>query len=340
APGRWKIGRTANVEPLLGGLDDVVGWGIALALSATVLSFLAAWKISRHFSGSVEALAEGVRKVGRGELDASVRVDGEDELGALARGFNRMILDLKSAVHVREERVRLEERDRLRSELLANVSHDLRTPLTAVQWSVENLQAGVAGEMNEVQKTYLQGIEKSAGHLLLLIDDLISFSRLDAGRLKLETSPLELAFVAREAVRLLSPLIEKKRLAVAVEGEARLEGDGDRLRQVFSNLIDNAIKFSPEGGRIEVAIREEGDVALALVRDQGPGIEPSLREAVFERFRSERGKGVGIGLNLARSLVRLHGGDLTAEDAPGGGACFRVELPKGGPHGKRMRADC
>ncbi len=146
--------------------------------------------------------------------------------------------------------------------------------------------------------------------------------------------------MVREAVRLLSPLSEKKRLSVSVEGEARLEGDGDRLRQVFSNLIDNAIKFSPEGGRIEVAIREEEDRVVALVEDQGPGIEPSRREAVFERFRSERSKGVGIGLNLARSLARLHGGDLTAEAAPGGGACFRLEIPKGGPHGKGMRADC
>ena len=327
--GEWRLARLADVEDLLGGLNRVVGFGLLVAAGAGLACAAVSWRMSLGMVKSIEALARTAKRVGAGDLEARVGVDRTDELGDLARAFNAMAEELRRALSAVEERARLEERDRARAELLANVSHDLRTPVTAVRWSVDNMLDGVVGRIEPRQAEYLEGMRESADHLLLLIDDLIHLSRLEAGRLELQREELDLGRVAREAARMLEPVALRKRVRIDVSGEAAVRGDRDRLRQVFANLLDNAVAFSPEGGvvRVEVDQRQPGRRAIAIVSDQGPGVSPEIRPRLFERFQSGRSSGVGIGLHLARSLVRLHGGELSLDDGAENGARLRIELP-------------
>lgn len=331
-PGPLRTALLADVEDLLRGLGHAVGLGLLLALAAGVLVALAAWRLNLHLARAVESLGAGARRLGGGDLTARLREDRRDELGELARAFNRMAAELETAMRAVAERARLEERDRMRRELLANVSHDLRTPLTAIRWSVENLQAGVAGPLTENQADYLSGIHESASHLLVLIEDLLSLARLEAGRLALQKEDLSVGAAAAEAAAMLQPLALRKSVEVRIAGAARARADRERLRQVFANLLDNAVRHSPERGRVTVAIGPGtgGSGARVSVSDQGAGVPAEQREAIFERFRSQSGAGLGIGLHLSRSLVRLHGGDLWAEESDGGGARFVFTLPGDG----------
>jgi signal transduction histidine kinase/HAMP domain-containing protein len=231
---------------------------------------------------------------------------------------------------------RLRDAQRNRDYFLQNVNHELRTPLTAILGWSEILSEDHPD--SETTRTATDQIRRSAQLLLALISDLLDLSRFQDGRTQLELEDVDLGTLVAEAVEPVSVMVEGKGIAltlsVPVPGSATARVDPMRMRQVLWNLVHNAVKFTPRGGRIEVkAAAEDGGVSFA-VSDSGVGIDPKDLPFIFERFRQADGsttrayRGMGIGLALVKAFVELHGGTVTAESQPGRGTTFRVNIPK------------
>ena len=295
---------------------------LAIVLGLAVAVALVLW-ITRRATRPLRDLERAARRVAEGDLQAEVREGGAEELDAVARSFNAMVRQLA-------------RRDRIAREFLMRVTHDLRTPLTAIRGHALALSDGVVPE-NAVPRS-LGAIASEANRLEVLVTDLLDLARMDADRFRLHISLVSAADPMRAAVDAMSSAANTKGVAIAddIADLPVVTTDPDRVQQAIGNLIDNAIRWTPAGGTITVSARPGTDGGVvAMVSDTGPGIEPDMREMVFEPFRSAEtpdGKiGSGLGLAIARQLIRALGGDLTAGDAPGGGARFTIHLPPEAP---------
>jgi two-component system, sensor histidine kinase ChiS len=230
---------------------------------------------------------------------------------------------------------RLREADQLKSDFVSNVSHELRTPLTVIKGSVDNMLDGITGTFNEKQERYLHRLQGNSDRLSRLINDLLDLSRIEAGHLQLHPGKVWIEEVCRNVVESLTPLAEEGGIDLQLK-DGRLPvsawGDADRVHQILLNLVNNAIKFTPSGGQVEVGVVQEGEFVRTSVADTGEGISPDQLESVFEKFyqvgdSSANGRGAGIGLSIARRLVELHGGRIWVESGEGQGSTFLFTLP-------------
>ena len=243
-----------------------------------------------------------------------------------------------------KEMEKLREVDRLKSDFVSHVSHELRTPLTAIKGSIDNMLDGLTGDLNEKQARYLQRMKGNTEHLVRLIEDILDLSRIEAGQIALNPKPLQLARLIAEVCDSLRPLAagRKIELTAATPADLGLTADRDRLTQVLLNLAGNALKFTPEGGRVSVSAEPSGASVRIAVRDTGPGIDPRETAQIFQRFfrgstaARERAEGTGLGLAIAKSLVELHGGTIAVESVLGAGTTFTVDLPAAGPPPRRI----
>lgn len=234
--------------------------------------------------------------------------------------------------------------NRAKSEFLAVMSHELRTPLSAIIGYSDLLRGGVAGEINEKQEQQLGRIRASADHLLELIEEILTFSQLEAGKAELDWEPLDAAEVTAEVVDLVRPLAQRKGLHLTTRGEPELEivADARKLRQILLNLIANGIKFTDEGG-VDVVLEPAGDRLRWRVTDTGIGIGPENIQEIFtpfwqvEQSRTRRNDGSGLGLTVARGLAQLMGGSLDVESELGVGTTFTVELPARPPESEGVQ---
>jgi two-component system phosphate regulon sensor histidine kinase PhoR len=237
------------------------------------------------------------------------------------------------AVLVLHDITDLKRADQIRRDFVANVSHELRTPLTAIRGYVEALTddptSSEAGRFLEVISRHTLRMER-------LVRDLLRLARLDAGQETLERSACSVAAIVSGVEHEMEAQLETRhqRLSVTIDADASMvPGDAAKLHDVFRNLIENAIHYSPDGGTIEVASHRRGDQVVITVADRGPGIPAGELQRVFERFyRVDRSRtrdpgGTGLGLSIVRHLVGLHGGQVSASNREGGGACFTVTLP-------------
>ena len=233
-----------------------------------------------------------------------------------------------------EAKEELERASKFKDQFLSTMSHELRTPLNAVLGFSDLLTEERYGPLNDRQRRYISHIHTGGKHLLRLINDILDLSKIEAGRLQLaiESVPVRTSFA--EVADAMRPLAEKKShsLVVNTSKELSVRADAVRLRQVLMNLIGNAIKFTPEGGKIELAARQLGEVVRVEVRDSGPGIPPAEQQRIFEAFyRSNQTEktveGTGLGLAITKRLVELHGGHLDLESQEGLGSCFYFTLP-------------
>jgi signal transduction histidine kinase len=222
---------------------------------------------------------------------------------------------------------------RVREAILANLSHELKTPLAAQLASVELLRDGLADEMGVGEAaTLVSALERSTLRLTSLVDNLLISSRLEAGEWGMRAEPVDLDEVGQEAASLLAPLFAQRRqvLVCALAGLPAVRGDRTQLLQELLNLLGNANKFAPEGTVVQLGGAPQGAAVALWVEDQGPGLPPGGAEPLFERFRRAPGvapRGVGLGLWIARAIVERHGGTVSAETAISGGARFTVKLP-------------
>lgn len=229
---------------------------------------------------------------------------------------------------------RLKQLERQREEFVANVSHELRTPLSLIKGYVETLLDG-AQNNPEVAERFLKIIERNANRLDLLIQDLLTISALESGRMKLELSAVGMHALAEKVFTDLHSKAENKSMTLVNElPEIITQGDLNRLDQVLTNLVDNAIKYGRAEGSVTVGGRKLDDGKLEIfVRDDGPGIPPEALDRVFERFyrvdkaRSRDQGGTGLGLSIVKHIVHAHGGEVWAESEPGKGATFFFTVP-------------
>jgi signal transduction histidine kinase len=299
-------------------------WELVLAgvIGAAIALVIARW-VARGMTQPLRDMAQAAHRMETGDYSQRVSTESRDEVGQLAVAFNRMSSELESL-------------ERLRRDLVANVSHELKTPISALRAHLENLLDGV----EEPDPETLQVMLAQSERLGRLVDELLDLSRLESGDVPLDRGSVELAPLVAEVLSEIEVARPERgvRLADAVPKDIPpVFADRERVHQVLFNLLDNAVRFTPEGGRVTVsASRHNGSVDVA-VADTGPGIAPEDLPRVFERFyrvdesRSRDDGGTGIGLAIARSVVEAHGGTIWAESEPGRGSTFTFELPAASP---------
>jgi len=304
--------------------DLLIGAGAGSLLLALALGLL----LSDSFVVPLRKTQRRLATIAAGDFTGHVDVSNRDEIGVLAADVNRMNDQLRGLYQ------ELETASRHKSDFLATMSHELRTPLNAIIGFSEMLHEQMFGELNERQLAHVERVLEASEHLLSLINDVLDLAKIEAGEMALELSEVAILDVLRSAISLHS---ERARhggveLSLATEPEEiTINADGRRIRQIVFNLVSNAVKFTPAGGRVDVSARlDDGQVEVA-VADTGPGIAPEDQETIFEEFKQatddKRAEGTGLGLPLARKLVELHGGRLRVESEEGRGSTFRFTLP-------------
>jgi PAS domain S-box-containing protein len=239
-----------------------------------------------------------------------------------------------------EARRLAEESTAAKGKFLSMMSHDLRTPLTAIDGNAQMLAAGVDGPLNDGQLESVAAIREACRMQMTLIGDILEFARLDSGRVQVQTRPIPVAEVVARAKTLLGVQVGEAHLDLTTDacGDATVLADPNRLQQILLNLLTNALKFTPPGGRIEVGCESDGDRVRIRVRDTGVGISPGQLERIFSPFvqvetalapsaHTAASRGVGLGLAISRELARAMHGDVTAESTPGSGSVFTIDLP-------------
>ena len=289
-------------------------WQFRYALLAALATSLALTQFLAHgMTSPLRQMTTAARAMARGDYSRRVRATSRDEIGQLAAAFNQMAADLGAA-------------DEYRRGLIGNVSHELRTPITALRAVLENVVDGVAEPDAKTMRMALSQTER----LGELVTNLLDLSRIEGGAIPLQISRFGVDEFLREAVEHVSVSAADVTVAVRVSPpDLAAVADPARLRQVVVNLVDNAIRHSPAGGRVMVLASRHASGLRLEVTDQGPGIAPAERERVFERFTrgATSDGGTGLGLAIARWAVELHGGTIEVLEI-GAGCRIKVTLPE------------
>lgn len=310
---------TVVFSPQVGFVLTVSRAAILAALAAGLAALVIGTWLFRRITRPLTALSHAARTMESGQFEVRVPASSGDELGAVAHSFN----------HMAEE---LQRQESLRQQMVADVAHELRTPLSVMQGTLEAMLDGV---LKPSQKE-LRNLHGEARRLARLVEDLRTLSLADAGQLKLELAPVEIGDLVEQVAGSMESLARSRKIKMETQIASDLpaiRGDEDRLAQVLTNLIDNALRYTPQGGRVTVSAANNSDQIVLAVRDTGPGIAPQDIPMVFEHFwrgdksRSRAGGGSGIGLAIVRQLARMHGGQAEVDSQIGQGSTFRVYLP-------------
>jgi signal transduction histidine kinase len=300
-----------------------VKWLLVVAAVVAGLAVLLMGSIqARRIVAPVRALADAARRVAAGEF-AQIPVTSQDELGEMALAFNTMAAELK-------------QQHTLRRRVMADIAHELRTPLSVLQIDLESIEDGLAEPTPEV----VTRLQEEVTLLNRLVEDLRMLSLAEAGELKLEVQPVDVAHLVQTAVERVRGAAQDKEVSLTSElpeGLPAVAGDAQRLSQVLSNLLSNALRHTPQGGQIAVGARQvDGKDVRITVQDNGEGIPADELPHVFERFyrtdhaRSRDTGGSGLGLTIARSLVEAHNGRIWVESVEHKGSTFTFSLPVSG----------
>lgn len=292
---------------------------VSIAAGAVaVVALVAAFWLARRIVRPVEELTDAARRLESGDLSRRIATVSADEIGSLGRAFNSMAESI-------------ERNETLRKQMTSDVAHELRTPLNNISGYLDAIADGVV----EPTPGVVGSLQEEANLLVRLVNDLEQLSLADAGHQVLQRERVALAVIVERSAALVSPRATARRVSVELylARGAIVEGDAGRLAQVCRNLLENAIRHTPEGGRVQVRLRlEDGSVVLE-VADSGAGIAVEHLPFIFERFyradasRNRATGGAGLGLSIVRQLIEAHGGSVAASNGPEGGALFRVTLP-------------
>lgn len=311
---------------------SVMSFGIiVLALAATVVP--AGWPLRIAVLGIIAlVVAEGLANHRRTDQliysEHALKQHNERLIQAVAAA-TRELRDANKALAT--SNLELMETDRLREALVANVTHDLRTPLTAIKGAAENLLDGIAGKLDADQREYVEIVRDHATRLGATVNELLHAARLEAGKVSLSPEPIDVIALVEDVTRGLETLARERGIRVEARGRrVVVAADREKLHRAVENLVSNAIKFTADGGEVVVEVEGSADAVEVAVRDTGHGIPAEELPRLFERFYrgSARAPGTGLGLSIARNLVRLHGGEITVSSQVGRGSEFRVRLPR------------
>ena len=342
----WLTGRPERyvlvVRPLL---TDIAALFLFLGLVSGLFGFplalsaIGAFLSHRGIARPLDSLVEGTKRLSKGDLDHEIEVKSKDEFREVADSFNLMTRDLRKLIHELAEKKKLEELAELKSQFILGVSHDLKTPLTTIKGCAHNLLAGVIGPLTKGQKEYLEMILKDCDQLVSRIDGLLYLAKLEDGKVKLKLEPIEPVDLVQTALEGVRHLAKRKNMALNCSIDASLPkvmADWERAREVLNNLLDNAVKFTPEGGSITVGASDKSHTkgfVLVSVSDTGIGIPLDSHDLIFQSFRQLpdlEGRvphGTGLGLSIVKSLVELHGGKVWVQSEVGTGSTFYFTLP-------------
>jgi signal transduction histidine kinase len=317
-------GATVTAQAEASRLEARTWTAVLVALGAALgLGIAGTAVIANRLTRSLRVLAGATLAVGSERFAEPVRVTGRDEIAALSRAFNVMA-------------ARLREVDQLKQSFLATVTHELRSPLTSIREAAHLLHEQVPGELNPKQTRLVAIVAESSERLLRLVNQILELSRIRAGMMGMVRARLDVQRVAVRAVDELRAQAEEAGLVLTLEQVGQrfeIVGDEDRLIQVAVNLLGNAIRFTPRGGRVTVRVVDAGSEVELQVEDTGVGITAAALPHVFEWYgqaHQDRG-GTGLGLAIVRSIVHAHGGRVTVESQEGKGSRFTALLPRRGP---------
>ena len=301
---------------------------VAVAIGSVMLALLLGSILSWSLIGPIRRMQAQLAGIAAGDFSRHVDVTNRDELGTLAGNINHMNDELGRLY------TELDAASRHKTEFLANMSHELRTPLNAIIGFSQVLREQMFGELNPRQAEYLDDILGSGQHLLNLINDILDLSKVEAGRMELQSSVFALAPIVENALVTVRERATREGIDLRSQIDphvGEVEGDERKVKQILFNLLSNAVKFTPQGGRVVVGARPaDGRVQIA-VQDSGVGISAEDQGRIFDEFyqvaTGRAHEGTGLGLALTRRLVELHGGKLEVMSAPGTGSTFTFSLP-------------
>ena len=295
--------------------QTIVPVGMVACAVAILLGLFLTWQLT----GPLRKLKTAAQGIAGGDLSQRVDIKSRDEIGDLGRTFNEMAENLAHA-------------EELRQNMTADIAHELRTPLSVIRGNLEAILDGVF----QPTKENVASIHKQAILLSRLVDDLQELALADAGQLRIEREPTDLASLIQRTINAIKPRAEQDGVAVVTDlahDLPILSADPQRLSQVMGNLLDNALRHSPQGGTVTVRANEVADSVQVDVVDQGPGLNSEELSLVFERFyrgdkaRARATGGAGLGLAIVKQLVEAHGGKVWAQSGEDGGATFSFTLP-------------
>ncbi len=294
---------------------------VLIFVVVALVALLAGMIFSRVLTKPIVTLTGVIGRMSKGDFAARVPETGSGELKHLAAAFNSMS-------------ERLQTLDQSRNEFVSNASHELKTPLATMKILIESL-IYQPDMQQELRTEFLTDINAEINRLSAIVSDLLTLVQVDAHSMRLDREKMSLSAVAKETAHRLEPMAQKRgqTISLSLDDSGDMYADKSKLRQVVYNLLDNAIKYSQEGGKIDLSVLRSGRDIVMTVKDNGPGIKAEHLTHVFDRFyrvdkaRSRDSGGTGLGLSIVRQIVLLHGGNIRAESEEGKGSSFIVELP-------------
>jgi signal transduction histidine kinase len=341
-----------------------------VTLGVIGIGFLLTLIFTRILLKPIEELASATEKIAEGDLSQAVKIRSRDEIGDLARAFNQMTLQLKDSRNELESRVEertqqlerniaelnnartvtlkmlenlqsakielervnleLKEADETRMKFIGMASHELKTPLTAIKANIDFILSGKGGRVPDDLKPHLLTIQRNTNRIQGTMDHMLDFTRIKSGHLPLDPEPIPLFEVVGGYIHEVKPVEKNITIQVDIPGDLFVYADRNRLHDIFINLLSNAFKFTPEGGKVSVFASQRDDEILHEVRDTGMGIPEDKLQKIFEEFyQAEGGKygGTGLGLSIAKRVIEEHGGKIWVDSRPGKGSVFYFTLP-------------
>ena len=309
------------VEEMIESLASVENRMIFVFVVVALAAMLVALFFSRVLTRPITSLTGTIQKMGKGDLSVRVPVKGSGELRDLAVSYNVMAEQLETL-------------DQSRNQFVSNASHELKTPLATMKILLETLI--YQPEMpQELRTEFMEDMNHEINRLTDIITDLLTLTRMDNHQVQLNRETVDATHLTQDVIRLLKPMAEQHQqtLTERIAAGVTLSADASKLRQVLDNLVENAVKYTPDGGDIAVTMARQGRFVVWTVKDNGVGIPAADQGHIFDRFyrvdkaRSRETGGTGLGLSIVRQLVTLHGGDISVQSTPGKGSTFTVKIP-------------
>ena len=317
----------SRVQPEIRIIYRVVLFG---TIAAVIIALIVAYFVSRSITLPIRQVKETAQQIAKGDFGRRVRIKSKGELGELAESLNTMADELQQKME------NLKRLDRVRTDFVANVSHELKTPLTLIKGYIETLQNKAINDKEKLRK-FISIIKEHSDRLGYIIDDLLSLSELELSRDCVNRTEFDLKEVIDEiSLGFEQALAEKNQsLTMSTQGnDFGIQADRNKIEQVFANLIDNAVKYTKESGQIEISLYEQDQMVCVTVQDNGIGIPKEHRDRVFERFyrvdkaRSRELGGTGLGLSIVKHIVLAHNGKIAIESELNRGTKVSVTFPK------------
>jgi two-component system sensor histidine kinase GlrK len=299
---------------------DIAARKVVLAVTAlsVIFGIVLSVFITRGITKPLSIMRKKTREIARGNYESDLNLTSPPEIGELVQDFNFMCNKLK-------------EMDRLKSDFFSLMSHELRTPLTSIKEGTNLLLEGVGGDTNEKQKRLLRIITAESNRLLELINSILDLSKMEGGMMTYNFVKSDVVPLINRTVVEIEPLAKAKNITTELDIGKTLPSvkiDVERILQVLRNLIGNAVKFTPYGGRIRITARLHNGSLEVSIADEGPGIPKELLNSIFDKFQSYRNrKGTGLGLAIVKNIIINHGGKVWVESTPGQGSTFFFVLP-------------